>query len=273
MRRVAIPVIAILSLASAARAEELLHKIFEAPLKGRKTAEVHVELGAAHVMLDGNAPAGKLYKATVDHDPDIKLKAQLSGDSLRLGTVGDQPLRRGTKNDWKIQLSPAVEWDIGFSVGATKGAIDLSGLKVRQLELEAGAAQMDIMWAEPNGVPLENASIQGGAARISVRGLGYARVRNLEVQGGAGSFALDFSGPLKGLARVKIETGAGTVDLDVPRNIGIRVVDKYIALAKVDWPDDLGTGDRPMTKNYAKGKGRIDLDLTAAIGRVRIRRI
>lgn len=273
MRPVAVSFLLVASLATAAFAQDVVNKTFQTLLKARKRADLRVELGAAKLRIGSTAPPRSLYKIDVAHDPEVEPKVSVEGDTVRLGMTGERTLRRGGRNDWDVHLSPAVVWRLALGLGASKGDLDLSGLKVRELDVEAGAAEVEIRWTRPNLSALERASVRGGAARFALRGLGYSRVRDLSVEGGAGTFDLDFSGPLQGKARVKIQTGAGIVDVDIPRDIGIRVVDRDIALAKVDWPDDLGQGDQPETPDYAKARGRIDLDVKAAIGRVRIRRI
>lgn len=273
MRSLVLATLLATGFAAAALAQDSLHKTFQAPLGGRKSAVLRAELGAAALTLDSEAPAGSLYRVEVDHDPEISPIVKLDRDTLRLATKDERRLRRGGRNDWAIHLGRSVVWTLDLGLGASRGTLDLSGLGVRELDVEAGAAQLEIGWKRPGRVPLERATVQGGAARIALRGLGYSGVRDLSVEGGAGTFDLDFSGPLKGRARVRIQAGVGAIHVDIPKAIGIRVVDRDITMAKVDWPSDLGSGDEPETPNYATARGRIDLDVKAALGKVRIRRI
>ena len=274
MRRTVVPIVAtlvIVAVAAPAAAYKVL--VEDAALGKHRKVRLDASVGAGKFYLDGAAPAGKLYKVKVVHDEKVVPAVRMAGSRLKLSSRQQGMFGGARKNEWEVHLSSRPVWDIELGMGASKGLLDLSGLRVRELDLETGASQLDIVWKKRNPVTLERARVQGGAAQVKMRGLGYSNVKKIEFEGGAGSFSLDFSGGLAGTARVKVQTGAGAVDIKVPKDVGIRVVDRNIALAQVEWPADLEWDSPPETSNYKKARGKIDLDITAAIGRVSIKRI
>ncbi|MBM3268174.1 MAG: hypothetical protein FJZ01_11055 [Candidatus Sericytochromatia bacterium] len=269
MRLLISPVLVALTALPALAAPE----VFKASEPIRKLRAVRLDGNIAAVKrfdLYPDAPPGKLFALEVEHDPEVKPRVELAGGTLSLTSERPKLLQGSPDQEWDVHLSPLPVWDLALKFGAARAIMDLGGLKVRDLSLSTGAATVEVFWEKLNRVSLEHAEIEGGASRVKLRGLGFARIQNLAYQGGAGTLELDFAGPLSGTAQVDIQAGVGAIDLKVPKAIGIRVVEKDVALAHVSWPDDL---DGRETPNYAKAKGRINLKLTAAVGRVRVSRI
>jgi hypothetical protein len=82
------------------------------------------------------------------------------------------------KEVWDVRLSRLVPLELSLDVGASDSEIDLTGLRVRELDLKAGAADIDVRFPENAGytdvsinagaVDLDLVVPQGVAARITV---------------------------------------------------------------------------------------------------------
>jgi hypothetical protein len=271
LRPIALALLAVPAVTFAAHAGMVPFKA-EGPLNKLRTVKLDLEFGAGTLGFGPGVAAGKLYSVAAVHDENFDPRAQLAGGTLSLSSKRRGAFSRSGKNDWTVHLSDVPTWDMNLSVGAAKATIDFSGMRVRELSFDTGASQVELGWSKPNPIPLEEARIRGGAATVALVGLGYSNVKQLQVQGGAGRFDLDFSGPLNGVANVDIQAGIGQITMEIPKAVGLRVLQKDVALAQVKWPADLKPGSQPETANYAKAKAKIDLSLSAAVGRIVVTR-
>lgn len=65
-----------------------------------------------------------------------------------------------------IELNSSVLWDIMLETGASKADLDLSDVRVKNLELEGGASRLKLKLGQPDG-PMQVA-IETGASSISI---------------------------------------------------------------------------------------------------------
>jgi hypothetical protein len=126
----------------------------EAMATGIQTASLKLEGGAAKYIIENN-PTSELISVEAKSDiASFTLKKKDDGSNTDLAfTMKD---RHGRNNihiddeDWKsntearLRLNPNVAWDVDVDFGAGKGEFDLSGYKVTKLDVDAGAAALDI---------------------------------------------------------------------------------------------------------------------------------
>ena len=159
------------------------------------------------------------------------------------GTTGELLLRheadqirwdRSTqiRNEWQLTFGTRVPLDMELAVGASRGTLDLSGIPLQDLRVEAGAAEMDIRFDSPNPEPLHLLYVRSGAAKLGLMGLGNANFKEMQFDGGLGSYTFDLTGEWQRSAEVTIKAGASRIELIVPGDIGVRVC-----------PGDLRQGD------------------------------
>jgi hypothetical protein len=67
---------------------------------------------------------------------------------------------------WDLNLSPELDWDLDMQTGAMKGEADLSGLRLRKLEIKMGAGDLDLTL----GNPTDNTqvTVHSGASDIKI---------------------------------------------------------------------------------------------------------
>lgn len=86
--------------------------------------------------------------------------------TLRLTNMRKKfPLGRA-KNDAAIRLNRTPVWDVNIDVGAAKMRCDLSAYKVASLDLDCGAARVDLRLGK--GVPESRVQIDAGASSIDI---------------------------------------------------------------------------------------------------------
>ena len=125
-------------------------------------------------------------------------------------------------NEWDLKLGESPI-DLTINAGAYNGTYELGGLSLTNLTVKDGAANVDLMFSEPNLVEMSLLRYETGASDVKLAGLANANFSTLMFNGGAGSYTLDFSGKLTREGVVKIEAGAGDVQLIIPKDVNAKV--------------------------------------------------
>jgi DNA-binding MarR family transcriptional regulator len=156
-----------------------------APLAGVTAGRLEFTKGAARVMLHGDPALTELYRANFEGPaPEITVSG---------GIVTVQQRRRFRPFDWRNQsadfaLAASVPWDLSLRGGMWKLVADLSELRVRSLEVNGGASDIEITLPAPAGiVPVR---VSGGASKVTIRRPRGAEAR-AEVSGGASQLTFD----------------------------------------------------------------------------------
>jgi hypothetical protein len=241
----------------------------EIPLEGTTTAQVEVTLGTGELTLAAGEPDllfSGLFRTNV---PAWKPEVTWKDGVLRVA----QPDTRGmpgpgAENEWDLYLAPRVPMSLKLQVGAAKGHLDLGGLALTDFSLETGASDMVVRWETPNAVPMDRLLLRAGAANVEVRGIGYARPRDVQVEGGVGNLILDFTGPWTDSARVKLTAGVGAITLRFPRNVGVRVAVEG-GLSNIQTRGDWHLSEGAYLNGAYGGAGAtLQVTLTAGVGSV-----
>lgn len=120
-----------------------------------------------------------------------------------------------------LHLNNDILWDMNFKVGASKGTVDMSDLKVRDLNIDTGA----------------------------------------------GKFDLTFGSKYK-MANVKINAGASSFDLNIPKGTGVRVkMNEALSsnnFASLGWQKADGVYSSP---DYTAAENKIDIEVHMGVGK------
>lgn len=177
----------------------------------------------------------------------------------------------GERNDWSVGLTGKIPISLKIESGASNNEIDLTGLKISDLDIEAGACELEITVDEPSGHRTRIISIDGGAAKMRAENLGNLNFDRMEFNGGAGQFTLDFSGELDHRATVEINLGVGQMTIFVPRNVGVKLDCSSCTLASVsvsgafEEEDDVYVNDK-----YGQTDGELLFEITASLATVNV---
>jgi Domain of unknown function (DUF5668) len=146
-------------------AVSLDNTISEATLElGGGAAEFHLEesdavnLFQADTKLNGSKFKLEDEKKGNKHEIVFKMKSKNNSNDIRLG--------KNSNNDVYLKLSKKPVWEIDMNVGASDLQFDLSTYKIKKLDLETGAANMDL---KLGGLMKEsNIKVNSGVARIKI---------------------------------------------------------------------------------------------------------
>jgi hypothetical protein len=241
----------------------------------RLTARLDYAAGA--LRLAAGRP-NELYRMDVLYDGDRYLPvsdfdAARGGVALGLRAAGDGGLRVVSRNQLRqtasVTFSPRNDLALAVALGAVDGDLELGGLRLTDLDLQAGASRATVRFSQPNPTRCRAATLSAGAAELSVVGLGNSRCERIAFEGGVGRVTLDFAGAWTSNSRVEVKMALGEVLLRLPRQVGVRLtLDKFLSTFE---PQGLvRRGSSYLSPGYDQSAHHLDIDVTTAVGGVRV---
>jgi hypothetical protein len=242
-------------------------------LHGETRLTARIEYGAGSLRM-APATGGDLYRLVMSYDGDryTPLSSFDAGNgSVRLGlaSTGSGGLHIGSRRQLEqtafVTLSPAVGLDLSLELGAVEADIELGGLQLTDLRLTTGASRTTLRFSRPNAGRCARATLSGGAADISILGLGNSRCRQVEFDGGVGKVLLDLTGTWPSDARVRVQMAVGALTLRLPRDLGIRLtLDRFLSSFPASgWTRQ---GNAYLSPGYAHSARHLDLALSSTLG-------
>jgi hypothetical protein len=245
----------------------------EIPLSGAESATVDVLFAAGELEIDaGNSD--QLFSGHFRYNvQQWKPKVSYQDNILIIeqgGVDGDWGIPTGnTRNEWELEFSPDIPLKMNLDVGAGDGRLDFTGLQLTELDLEMGAGNFDVHFDEPNPVEMGDFSLDTGAARLDVRGIGNASPEQVTVNGGVGDITLDFTGDWSGSADVNITAGVGAVTLRLPDDIGVQVETEG-GLTNVESDGFQRQGESYVNDALGNAEVELTIRVTTGIGNLRL---
>lgn len=270
-------VLALALLAWAGERERFDHSV---PLENADKVELQLDLSLAetHLMAGDDEPLVRFhgqYDSRDMEEPTIDIDRSGSQAFLHIESRADKELF-GSDNsvddggDFTIELSPRPEYAIRAEVGLGENNLDLTGLKIGRLHVEAGLAETNLTIDEPNSVRAERVVVECGLGEVDTDRLGNLRFDRLSVDVGMGDMTLDLRG-YEGDGQVDVNVGMGSCTIIVPRGVGVRAYYSGGFMSSVDLrelrrmdddlyvSDDIGDAEHTLEFELDVGMGDIDL--------------
>jgi hypothetical protein len=276
MRRLLLAALA-LSLGAPAAAQSMRPFSTYRQWHGETRLTARLDYAAGALRLAAGRP-NELYRMDVLYDGDRFLPlsdfdAAQGGVALGLRAAGDGGLRVISRNQLRqtasVTFSPKNDLALAVTLGAVDGDLELGGLRLTDLDLQAGASRATVRFSQPNATRCRSATLRAGAAELSVLGLGNSRCDLIAFEGGVGRVTLDFGGAWTSSARVQVKMALGEVALLLPRQVGVRLtLDKFLSTFE---PQGLvRRGDSYLSPGYDQAARHLDIDVTTAVGGVTV---
>jgi hypothetical protein len=277
MHRIALAVLALAAGATSASAQSMRSFATFRQLHGetRLRAELVYRAGGLRI-----APgrASELYRMDASYDQDRYSPTSTYDAARGVVTLGLQPAGAGglrvvstrqLRQDANLAFAPSVDLDLDLTLGAVQADIELGGLSLTGLTMEAGASQAVVRFSEPNLSRCRAAEITAGAAELTVLGIGNSRCDRLTLEGGIGKVTLDFAGAWTSSTDAEIKMAVGELTLRLPRKVGVRLtLDRF--LASFDPAGLVRAGNAFQSPGYDRAERRLDIELTTAVGGVEV---
>jgi hypothetical protein len=218
---------------------------------------------------------GELYRMDALYDSDrfealsafqastteVMLGLRSSGRGLRAAS------KDGPRQTAAVTFSPRADLALDVTLGASDADIELGGLRLTDLALQAGASRAVVRFSKPNATRCREASLRSGAAELTVLGLGNSRCDRIAFEGGVGRVTLDFGGAWTASSRVEVKMALGEITLRLPREVGVRITPERI-LASFDPQGLVRDGESYVSPGYDQSARHLDIELTTAVGGV-----
>ena len=253
----------------------------EIELTDEKRIIVEIDFGIGELTLSKGESRyavvvdGKYDDDLFEFDFDYRKRRQ-TGDMF-FDISGRKKKWRGSgdhENNWSFEFTDKVPISLKIDVGAADCTMDLGGIQIDRLDLDIGAADCHISFDEPNGCELEKILIDAGASSVTIDDLGNANFRELDFDGGVGSYDIDFSGKFEFDAEAEISVGLGSMDIIVPQHIGVRIYAEDSFLSSIDISEkDFVQIEQGVyeSENWDGANWHLELTLNVGLGSVDVR--
>ena len=127
------------------------------------------------------------------------------------------------ENEWNLVLSKRYPTTLEMDIGACEARFDLSGIPLVDLQIDVGAADLEIEFNERNPERLRELNVDCGASSLEIFGLANARAEMMDFDIGAGSCEIDFRGEIEGEVEIDIDVGVGSMDVIISRDVAVMI--------------------------------------------------
>jgi hypothetical protein len=248
-------------------------------MRDTNAVAVHIDYAAGKLDLKP-ATAATLYHATVHYDADRAepvASFDTASHTLSLGVHlrGARMTDMGDEHDagaMQAELSPAVPMDLSLELGAVEADLDLGGLRLTDLSLRSGAADITARFDKPNREPLRTMTLQVGAAEVKLLNAVNSGVSRIVAEVGAGSLSIDFGGVLTHDVDIAATLALGGLELNVAPGDGV-FVDERTLLGGFQKDGFTKRADGWYSDNYDAATRHVRVHLRAFLGGLKLTRI
>jgi hypothetical protein len=175
---------------------------------------------------------------------------------------------------WKMYLTNAKPYFLELTYGVGNANIDLSGLAVKTLKINAGSADVNVGYyaSAENQVDMDTFFVKVDLGSVNVKNLNLSRSRYVMADVGFGNMTLDFSNRPLVSNRIKGSVGAGNLTIILPQGnipVLVKIQDSWLCSVKV--PSRLKKiGENTFANSaYAPGaKNALIFDLDVSMGNI-----
>lgn len=247
-----------------AKSVEIQRQSVSYPAENVDRASIDIVASAAAVEISALEDSGDLLNGNVSYVGELIFDRSIRGGQaiIHLDTepAGSGPFNfiglvpwtefGRDENQWQIGLNSQLPLDLMLDAGSGRLELNLGELQLDQLEIDAGSGSVDLTL--PGGSFNTNVDVGSGSFRVTCGSTGRQTIR---VDAGSGSLAFHLPSDLE--ARVEIDSGSGSVNLDLDR------------FHQISGDEDEGIWE---TANYSDAPNRVELLIEQGSGSLTIGR-
>lgn len=220
------------------------------PRPDAKTARLTLEFAAGDLTLAPGAKNNLVEGSATYNIPDFKPEITSEGAEVLISQgeyqVNGIPSLNGIKNEWDLLLGD-MPTDLVINAGAYQGQFELGGLALTSLEVNDGAAEVDLSFSEPNTEKMSLFTYKTGASNVTLSNLGNANFSTLSFESGAGNYTLDFGSKLLRDGSVTVRSGMSNLTLVIPEGMSA-TIKVNSGLSNVSLPSGWSQQDNTYTQ-------------------------
>jgi hypothetical protein len=273
VKRPAVVLIAVLA-GAAVPARAQTWRTVDASRQARDSGAISVRVDYAVGTLDLKpATASVLYHVNTRYDADrtepvarfdsatrvLSLGVHLRG--MRLANVGGD----NDAGSMHAELSGRVPMDLAIELGAVEADLQLGGLRLTDLSLRSGAADVTARFDQSNREQLRTMTLQVGAAQVKLLRVANSGVSRINAEVGAGALSIDLAGALSRDVDITATVAVGGLTLNVSPDVGV-FVDEQTLLGGFRKEGFAKRGDGWYSANYDGATRHVRVHLHAFMG-------
>ncbi len=194
------------------------------PLEGEPTARVKLSHGAGELRVSSGAAPGYLLSGTFNGGVEYRSTREAGRQIVRLKSppvfVAPWDMFGRNARLWSVELNSDIPLSLEIESGASSSRIDLSGVRLTDLELEFGASSADV--SLPAGAGHTRVKIEAGAASVTLRLPQQAEAR-IRYESGLSSLNLDrarFAQSANSYQTAGFDAATDRLDIDIESGVG-----------------------------------------------------
>lgn len=192
-----------------------------------ESMDVDIVFGAGRLEIESGASDALLTGSFEYNVEEWAPEVSQEGSQLTIRQGGDRETwgipSGNVRNHWTLAFSPQTALKMNVRAGAADGKLDFTGLQISELDVDLGAGTFTLLFDAPNPVPMDHLTLDTGASKIQVEGVGNASPGTVRVQGGVGDISLDLTGNWTRSADVTIRAGVGALRVTLPSDVGVEI--------------------------------------------------
>jgi len=193
--------------------------------------------------------------------------------TIRLGVRKQHVRLRDDENPAELQvdLADRVPLDLSLELGAVEADLDLSRLRLNDLQVESGASEATLRFDSPNPEQMRSMRLDVGAASLKAVRLANANTRNIQVNAGVGTVDLDLGGDWRQDIALNVEVAVGGVRVHVPSDVGVRVEMRKV-LASFEHDGLVKRGGAYFSDNWDSAPYKLSIRTGTTLGKFELDR-
>ncbi len=196
-----------------------------------------------------------------DGDSDLLVRFHRKGKAIF--SFGGGPV----SNDLRITIPAARPLDLFVRMRKGELDLDLTGLPLVGLTIDAQMGETRVSFDEPNPVPMRSLVVRGSMGNLELEGLGHADVRDIDFSGAMGNYVFGFDGMPRADATSRMRVKMGNVEIRMPRDLRYTVSRRAARFGNVEARPAPATEIDPELGALPPA---IDFDLQASFGNVEL---
>lgn len=194
------------------------------PLDGVEQAELEINFPAGRLEIDRLSDSSSLIKGDLELSTsqkptwDLSRSGSQASMTLSYPRGGNWPQNWQRGDEWQLSLSPKVAFSLDANLGAGEAFLDLTGLDIRELRVEAGVGRSTVIL--PNEGDM-TASVNGGVGQMTIE-IPEGMAARIDVSRGIGNVSVAGRYEREGDSYVTSDwrSNENRVDLQVEVGIG-----------------------------------------------------
>ncbi len=257
---------------------------FSEPLGGTTSADITLDLERYPTTINSLSNPKMLIEAELDTVTDVSFSARGNQEKIvRLEPAGDYRFFSFdwdsllmSDASWEIGLSPDVPMDLYVDIGSGSAILDLMDLDLSDLEVYGGSGSTTLTL--PARASSYTANIDGGSGSFDIDIEDDAKI-DFAIKVGSGSFNIVIGD--RSNIEAQIDGGSGSLTINIPNNVGTRIVIRDSGSGSVhisnDYSlvDNLGDDDRDIgiweSEGYDDALHRIEVTFDPGSGSFTLR--